>query len=575
MAPPGSPAAGLCIRCSGGKFRAGLPGGGARPPGPTFYALGAPGAGRDSGFQATAGRPTPGWTRERRREIEARGRTGHEETIGRIRELEAAARPLEPNATERHRLREPVLRYTEDFLDHIGELPAFRADRSAVRELRDHPIGGAPESPETLVDLVRRCVDEPGLNPASGGHLAYIPGGGIYASALGDYLAAVSDAYAGIRFTGPGAVEIENLCLAWIASVVGYPTDAAGNLASGGSIANLVAIVTAREAHVIPAKDFERTVVYLSEQTHHCVHKALRIAGMGECVLRRVPLDHRQRIRPDRLEAAVVADRAAGLRPWMVVASAGTTDVGAIDPLEPIAEVAEREGLWYHVDAAYGGFFALCPEIRPRLAGIERSDSLVIDPHKGLFLPYGVGAVLVKDRRAMHRAHRYRAAYMQDARGAAGRAAGGEEDGVVDSPAELSPELTKHFRGLRLWLPLELYGVEPFRACLEEKLWLTRYFHERVAELGFEVGPEPELSVTIYRWVPEDGDADDFNLGLVRDVHEDGRVFVSSTTIDGVVWLRLAVLSFRTHLETIELTLDVLREAVDRRRRDPPPSGSR
>lgn len=473
--------------------------------------------------------------------------------IDRIRRLERQAAPLEPDAAERREVRDAVVAHAERFLERLAVAPAFETDPAASRAMAQRPPGEEPVPVAELLDLFRTAVEDTGLKPSSPGHLAYIPGGGVYASSLGDYLAAVTDEYAGIRFAGPGAVEMENLLLRWMGGLVGYPEESAGNLTSGGSIANLVAVVTAREAHGIRSADVPQAVVYLTGQAHHSLEKALRIAGMGEAPRRRIPTDGRQRMVPEALGRAIAEDRAAGLRPWLVLAAAGTTDVGAIDPLEEIGRIAGEAGLWYHVDAAYGGFFALCPDVRERLRGIERSDSVVMDPHKGLFLPYGLGAVLVKDREALNRAHRYSADYMQDARPAGG---------PPDSPAELSPELTKHFRGPRLWLPLLLYGVAPFRACLEEKLLLTRYFHERVRDLGFEVGPEPQLSVTTYRWVPETGDPDAFNRALLRAVHEDGRVFLSSTLVDGDYVLRLAALTFRTHLDTIDLTLRILEEKV-------------
>jgi len=236
-----------------------------------------------------------------------------------------------------------------------------------------------------------------------------------------------------------------------------------------------------------------------------------------------------------------------------VIASAGTTDVGAVDPLQEIGEIAKQHNLWYHIDGAYGAFFILVEKCKELLKGMELSDSIVMDPHKGLFLPYGLGTVLVKDKQKLHKAHYYDANYMQDAK------TNSEE---ILSPAELSPELTKHFRGMRLWLPLKLMGLKPFRACLEEKLWLTKYFHQKVQELGFEAGPEPELSVSTYRYVPEHGDANSFNEKLIKEIHKDGRVFLSSTMLDGKFTLRMAALSFRTHLDTIDLALEMLQEKV-------------
>lgn len=395
-----------------------------------------------------------------------------------IVKLEATSRRLEPPRGERARIDEAVIGYGEDFVERLEHLKAYEIDKSAVRQLRDSPLGEDPAEIDELLALIESALVLPGLNPASPGHLAYIPGGGIYASALGDYLAAVTNRYAGIRYTGPGAVEMENLLLDWMAELVGYPEGSGGNLASGGSIANLIGIVTARDARDLKARDFHRAVVYLTGQAHHCIDKALRVAGLGETVQRKVPMDDGYRMIPAELERAIGEDEAAGLIPWLVIAAAGTTDVGAIDPLAEIGEIARVHGLWYHIDAAYGGFFALVDECRPRLAGMDLSDSIVLDPHKGLFLPYGTGAVLVKDREALRRAHAYRAAYLQDAEA---------EERAGLSPAEASPELTKHFRGMRTWLPLKLHGLQPFRACLREKLLLTRYFHERVKGLGFEV----------------------------------------------------------------------------------------
>jgi len=287
----------------------------------------------------------------------------------------------------------------------------------------------------------------------------------------------------------------------------------------------------------------------------------LRIAGLKESVKRMIPLDGRHRMRPDALEKAVEGDAQAGLRPWLIAATAGTTDTGAVDPLDELADVARQHGLWLHVDGAYGAPFALTEHGKQLLRGIERSDSVVLDPHKGLFLPFGSGAVLVREGSHLLEAHHYDASYLQDK----DTLASGDEV----SPADLSPELTRPFRALRLWLPLKLAGVAPFRAALEEKLLLACHFHRRMMlEEGFEVGPPPDLSIVTFRYLPRRGDPDSFNRKLINVVQRDGRVFLSSTKINGRFTLRVAILSLRTHLDTIEQAVEILREHAKQLERD-------
>ncbi len=466
--------------------------------------------------------------------------------------LEKTARLLERSATEREAVRSRVIDYSENFLDNVDSLNAYNLSEGKGIALLDSPISETGIDIDKAISLIEENVDTPGLNPASGGHLGYIPGGGIYYSALGDYLADVFNRYAGIFYASPGAVRMENMLIRWMSGIVGYPANATGNLTSGGSLANLIAIVTARDACGINSTNMTRSVIYLSEQAHHSIDKAIRIAALGECIVRHLPLDDRYRIIAGGLADQIEKDRSAGLNPFLIVASAGTTDVGAIDPLAEIGEIAKTNGLWYHIDAAYGGFFVLTNEGKEKLKGIETSDSLVIDPHKGLFLPYGLGVVLVKDAVKLHESHRYMANYMQDAAAAADE----------PSPADLSPELTKPFRGLRLWLPLKLHGVAPFRACLEEKLLLAKYFYAEVQKIGFESKIEPELSVVTYRYVPATGDANEFNKRLLNAVVADGRVFISSTMLNDEFTLRFACLAFRTHLNTVDLLLNILRQKV-------------
>ena len=348
---------------------------------------------------------------------------------------------------------------------------------------------------------------------------------------------------------------MENLLIRWMADVIGYPESAGGDLSSGGSIANLTAIVTAREAKGVSSDRIPRSVIYATEQVHHCVGKAIGIAGLKEAQIRRVPMDDRFRMKPEELARQMDLDRADGLAPFLVVASGGTTDTGAVDPIGEIADVAQARDAWFHVDAAYGGFFVLTEEAPAPLRELHRADSVVLDPHKGLFLPYGSGALLVRDRELLYKAHRYDANYMRDT----------HRSREEPSPADHSPELTRHFRGMRLWLPLQLFGVAPFRACLSEKIWLARYFHEKIQSLPhMEVGPDPELSVCLFRHVPPGKDPDDVNARLIQDIQSDGRVFLSSTHINGSHWLRLAVLAFRTHKSTVDLALEVIRELVEK-----------
>ncbi len=471
--------------------------------------------------------------------------------IKRIKALERASQPLEPNAEQRRAMLDSVIPYTEDFLESLPTAPTYCVTEDQGRALLDHPISENGDDLNQLLDLVRENLDKPGINPASGGHLGYIPGGGIYPSALGDYIADVTNRYSGVFFANPGAVRMENFLLRWMAELIGYPSTAAGNLTSGGSIANLTAIVTARDARRVTAAKIPRSVIYCTGQVHHSVGKAIRLAGLVECVKRDVPMDQRFRMDAAALEHQIAQDKAAGLNPFLVISSAGTTDVGAVDPLGEIGDLAAAHGLWHHVDGAYGAFFLLCDDVRQMLESICNSDSVSMDPHKGLFLPYGSGAVLVKDREALYNAHCYQANYMQDALA--------EQEEL--SPADLSLELTKHFRGLRLWLPLKLLGLKPFRAALTEKILLARYCYERLKEMdNFELGPTPDLSVVVYRYIPQDGDVNEFNKRLVRAIHADGRVFISSTQINGNIFLRLTALCFRTHLDTVDLALEILNE---------------
>lgn len=469
-----------------------------------------------------------------------------------LQQLESLSRRLDPAPEARAELMRAVMAYAEAFHEGLAEAPAFKLLERPGAGLAEAPPGEEGRPVGAVLELLREQVDQPGAHGASGRHFAFIPPSTQIAGALGDFLAALTNKYAGYHFAGPGAVRMENLVLAWMAREFGFPAGTHGNLAAGGSLAHLVGICAAREAAGFKAADTGRVCVYLSDQAHHCVQKALRVAGLGEAKVRQIPTDARFRLRPDRLEAAIQADLAAGLRPWLLAPTAGTTNSGAVDPLPDCAELAQRHGLWLHTDGAYGAFFALCAEGRARLAGMEAADSLVADPHKGLFAPMGTGAVLVRHLEPLRRAHAYAADYLPAP----------PEDLDELSPTEVTLEFSKHARALRLWLPLQLHGIAPFRAALEEKLRLAELAWDGLQRLpDLEPVAAPQLSVMAFRFLPPAGDADAFNQRILESLQREGRVFLSGTRLRGAFCLRLAVLALRTHRAEVEEALTCLARA--------------
>jgi len=470
----------------------------------------------------------------------------------RLSQLQQVAGALESDASSRPADLAKVAQHGEAFLERLPSCPVYVAPGDRVETLEAMKLSARSAPLEEVLSILSEHVDTVGHNLGSSRFFAYIPSGGLYHAALAHYIAAVTNRYSGVGYASPGATRLEETLIQWLAGVIGYPDTANGDLTSGGSMAALSAVMAARENCGIKSSNVAASVVYLTAQTHHTFRKALHITGLGDCIVRELAMDTGYRMCTQALSDAISADRARGLQPWFIAASAGTTDVGAVDPLEAIADIAEQQQLWFHVDAAYGGAFALCTEGKRKLRGLERSDSLILDPHKGFFLPGGIGVILVRDGANLFNAYHARGAYMQDM-----------ANDTERSPCDLSPELTRPYRALRFWLPFKVLGTAPFSAALEEKLLLAQYFHEQISAIeGIEAGPPPDLSIVTFRYVPQTGNADEFNRRLVEALRNDGRIFLTSTTMGGNYTIRLAVLGYNTHLDAIETALIAIREKI-------------
>jgi aromatic-L-amino-acid decarboxylase len=440
-------------------------------------------------------------------------------------------------------------------VDHIINLPSAprsNLEKSAeiVRSLRE-PSPEKGTDFESLLYFFMNKVIPVSINTPHPAYLGYIPGGGLYPSAIADFLGAATNRFTGAWFAAPAAARLEANVLEWFAQWMGYPESARGILTSGGSLANFSGVVAARK-HLL-GDDISRGILYASNQTHYSVMKVAFLAGIPERNIRLLDVDKNFRAIPDEFEKAIKKDEKNGMKPFFLVGNAGTTNTGTVDPLSELADIAAKYGLWYHIDAAYGGFFNICEEGKKILRGLERSDSIVLDPHKGLFVPYGSGSLLVKDGELLRRAHILTAEYLQDHT---------TPEGEFNA-SEYSPELSRSYRGLRVWLPLKLFGVKAFRENLAEKLHLTRWMYQRfLEEPGFECVAVPDLSVIAFRYHPQKGNIDTFNRQLLEKIVKSQKLFLSSTLLDGEFVIRVCILSFRTHQPEVEEAFEIIKNAA-------------
>jgi len=461
-----------------------------------------------------------------------------------------------------------------------GRLGSALADRDGVlRELShhltqawasfDHPRPSEPEPDADLVDRLgwalppggsdpRTALNdavqilESSISPSRPLFLAYVGSSGLEAGVLATALLAAYDANLA---TAAGAADLlDKQAVQWIAEFVGFPV-AEGHFTSGGQTSNLTAILTARE-HALPGAredgmEGRRATVYCSAEAHHSISRAVEAAGIGRRFLRLVPIDAEHRMRADDLAEAIARDRADGFIPVAVVATAGTTLTGAVDPLDAIADVCAREDVWLHVDGAYGLPAAATPTAKGHFRGLERADSATIDAHKWLGMQKSCSVVLVRHKGALRAAFGHEENYML-------------HDADSANPVDSTFEYSRPFRSLKVWLSMRVHGADQFRAWIERTLAHAERFTEAVrVDPAFELLHEPMLSTVCFRHVPEgmaQADLDGHNARLAEAIQRDGRVYLAPAELDGHTCLRVCFVNYRTTTEDVELALEVIRE---------------
>ena len=460
---------------------------------------------------------------------------------------------LDLSPAEMRAMGEAVVARAVEHLATLREQPSrgdFTEIEAMCRAMRE-PV---PEQGTALEPLLGQLFDEwipRSFTTPGPGYFAYIPGGGIYPAALADFIANATNRYTGIWQAAPALVQLEANVLEWLRDWMQFPATTRGLFTTGGSMAMFNAIACAREKHL--GDDIRSGTLYVSSQAHHCIVKAAKLAGIAHDRVRTVGVDGDFRIRVDELERAIAADRAAGLKPFMVFSSAGTTNTGAVDLIDAVADVAAREQLWHHVDGAYGAFFHMVPELRPLLRGLPRADSLTLDPHKGMFLPYGTGALLVRDGEALRALHSSTAGYLP-----------ANQDEFYD-PAQYGPELSRGFPGLRVWLTVKIFGAAKYRAAVAEKRELAVWAAEQVARIpGIVMDAPPQLSLFAFhvtgRGVETLAQQNAATQALMERVTRRGDVMLTGAMVGDRYLGRVCVLSFRTRRADVDVCVRQIAE---------------
>ena len=461
-----------------------------------------------------------------------------------------------------------VTKLVAEYLASIAERPV-RAENYAGKTLEaiDTELSAKGLPLEQLLAECRTIIDLSRHN----GHprfFGYVASPSTPIGAYGDLIASALNANITCWRSGPAGTELERLVVRWLGSLIGYDRDANGLLTSGGSMANLIALLIAsrrRPANVSPNVSRQGfwnagppMTVYASEEVHMSIAKAADILGIGRDQVRVIACDERQRMRVDALRETIEADLREGLRPFCVVGSAGTVNTGVVDPLAEIARVADEHRLWFHVDGAYGAPGVLDERKRDLFGGLERADSVSLDPHKWLYVPVDAGCLLFRDA-------------------AAAQAAFSTEDadyikthGYADEEAfafwDFGVELSRRFRALKVWLTLQYYGTQRIAEAVSEDISLAAYLGELVSEAeDFELLAPVELSICCFRYVPRAGmseaELNELNEQVMALVQKGGRAYVSNATVNGRFALRACITNFRTTKADIEETIAAVRDA--------------
>jgi len=477
--------------------------------------------------------------------------TSLEELETRIRDVSL---DLDPAAMRQAAHR--VVDYVVDRIAHLRENPLGRElHREETEALLREPL---PENPTSFEGVFAKYVRDVAPNSTALDHprfFAFIPSAPSFISILGDMLTAGTNVFAGTWFESSGPSQVEILVIDWFKQMLGLPPGASGLLVSGGSVANLTALAVARRA--VLNDDTQKAVVYLSRQAHTAVDRGLRILGIRAEQWRRIPTDTEFRMQPEALARQIRQDLAAGLRPLAVVASAGTTSTGSVDPLAEIARIARDNSVWFHVDAAYGGFAALTERGRELLQGIKQADSVVLDPHKWFYCPIETGCVLVREGRWMRETFRILPDYMRDVE---------REEREVNF-CDYGLQLTRSFRALKVWMAVKTYGIARIREIIDQCLDLTEYAARLFQQSPrLEIVTPPSLGVFTFRYLPahfppgldREASLNRLNDELMVRIIASRRLMLSSTRLEGRHVLRFCVLNHRSRKEDVRAARDLI-----------------